>query len=129
VEHRSPSPARVVKGDFGDFDTATSDLHRQHPDVWANVARPADAGDHHAEELFRELDGRRIAQASGVWLIIVSAIHTVGAQRWIQVALSGAPSYSLIVKASDRIDGPTALDAIGAWLTSPFQRDRVITVD
>jgi hypothetical protein len=75
------------------------------------------------------MDGRQIARASMVWLVFVTAIHTVDTERWIQVALSGTPSYSLILKASDRVDSSQALEAIGAWLTNPLRTERVITVD
>jgi hypothetical protein len=129
VEYHTVGSAPVVKGVFGDFDRNSSEQHRQHLDGRANFARPADTSEPHPDLLFRDLDGRQIARASGVWLVFVSAIHTVGARRWIQVALSGTPSYSLILKASDRVRGSQALEAIGAWLTNPLRTDRIISVD
>jgi hypothetical protein len=129
VEHYTVGSAPVVKGNFGDVDRNTSDHHRQHLDNRANFAQSADTGDQHPDDLFRDMDGRQIARASDVWLVFVSAIHTVGAHRWIQVALSGTPSYSLILKASDRVGSSQVLEAIGAWLTNPLRRDRLIAID
>jgi hypothetical protein len=129
VEYHTVGTSPVVKGVFGEFDQTSPDADRQHLDNRANIARPVHTGDRHPDDLFRDLDGRQIARASGVWLVFVSAIHSVGARRWIQVALSGTPSYTLILKASDRVEGSEALAAIGAWLTSPLRDDRVITID
>jgi len=129
VEYHTVGSAPVVKGVFGDFDRNPSEQPRQQLDSRANFARRDDTGNLHPDDLFRDLDGRQIARPSGVWLVFVSAIHTVGARRWIQVALSGATSYSLILKASDRAGGRQALEAITAWLTNPLRTDRIIAID
>ena len=122
--------APIVKGVFGDFDRNAPQQHRQHLDSRANIAQSTDA-EHptHPDDLFRDIDGRQIARPSGVWLVFVSAILTVDSRRWIQVALSGTPSYSVILNASERVGASQALDAIGAWLTKKFRTDRLITVD
>jgi hypothetical protein len=120
----------MVKGVFGDFDRNAPEQNRQHLDSRANIAQPTDA-EHpaHPDDLFRDIDGRQIARASGVWLVFVSAIHSVDSRRWIQVALSGMPSYSVVLNASERVGGSQALEAIAAWLSNPIRTDRIIAVD
>jgi hypothetical protein len=130
VVHHTVGSAPIVKGVFGDFDRNAPEQNRQHLDSRANIAQSTGA-EHpaHPDDLFRDIDGRQIARASGVWLVFVSAIHAIDSRRWIQVALSGTPSYSVVLNASERVGGTQALEAIAAWLSNPIRTDRIIAVD
>lgn len=72
----------------------------------------------HADDLFAELDHRRIGEGAASWLTEVAAIHMERQEAWVQVAPVGQSSRSVILHLSTQVTAKHALATLAKlWST------------
>jgi hypothetical protein len=77
----------------------------------------------HDDDLVQLLDGSRVSNERGSWLITVYCVYTMGAQRWVQVSLAGPRNYTVTLRMSLGAGAPGASEAISEWLRNPPATD------
>jgi hypothetical protein len=103
----APKPA--AHGIFPDTWTA--------PGNWGAFSPPTDR-QFEADRLFETLDGRGITTPKGAWFIEIQSIYDEGRDRWIQLTLTGNPTYTLTFRLNLGDDSDEAVRALTMWLTS-----------
>ena len=67
-----------------------------------------------ADHLFAELDHRRVGEGPASWLTEVAAIHMVRHEAWVQLALVGESSRSVILHLAACVTAKHALATLAA---------------
>jgi hypothetical protein len=70
--------------------------------------------------LFRmALNGVTVRAGVRSWKAQCVAARQIAGWRWFQIALSGSPSYTVVLKASSAIEDDEAVRALEWWLKAP----------
>jgi hypothetical protein len=78
------------------------------------------------QELYNELDGALARQGELAWRLRVSAIHEVGADRWIQLSAAGSTGCDLVLQVTQAARSTDVIASVEAWLADPVATSRVI---
>ena len=76
-----------------------------------------------AEHLYRLLDDRAVQGPDGEWRIRVYSVMPTGSEWWIQIAIVGRTTYSLLVRIGQNADAADAMRAVREWLSSDDVHD------
>ena len=87
------------------------------PGKWGAFSSPTD-WHFDADHLFETLDGRGITTPAGAWFIEIQSIYDEGTDRWIQLTLTGNPTYTLTFRLNLGDDADEAVRALTMWLTT-----------
>jgi hypothetical protein len=71
-----------------------------------------------ANDLFQALDGQSVSVRSGSWRIEITGIFEQEGSSWIQMTLSGTPSYHVAIKISGADNAADVMNALRSWLDS-----------
>lgn len=69
-------------------------------------------------DLFQALDGQSVSVRSGSWRIEISGIFEQDGSSWIQMTLSGTPSYHVAIKITATDSAADVMNALRSWLES-----------
>jgi hypothetical protein len=95
------------------------------PSEWGTFSSPSATGGEQldADHLFDTLDGRGITTPQGAWFVEIQSIYDEGLDRWLQLTLTGHPTYTLTFKLHVGDDASEAVRALSMWLTSVQPQD------
>ena len=68
-----------------------------------------------ADDLFAELDHRRVGEEPASWVTEVAAIHMIQQEAWVQVAPVGESARGVIVHLSTRVTPEHVLATLAAF--------------
>jgi len=81
-----------------------------------------------AERLFEALDGRTVSARGRQWLIEIYSVRQESDATWLQLALQGESSHSLLMRLAPDDRPKHAVRVISAWLGNRPDRAHILNV-
>jgi hypothetical protein len=80
------------------------------------------------ERLFAALDGRIVGARSKQWLIEIYSVRQESGAIWLQLALQGETSYSLLMRLAPDEGPKHAIRILSLWLGNRTDHTRILNV-
>src|SRR5262245_18456368 len=69
------------------------------------------------------LNGAAVRAGARSWQARCVDARLIAGSRWLQISLSGTPSYTVVLKVEGALDEDEALRALEWWLRAPGRED------
>src|SRR5689334_3659482 len=80
------------------------------------------------ERLFEALDGRVVAASGQQWLIEIYSVRQESGATWLQLALQGETSYSLLMRLAPDEGPKHVVRILTLWLGNRADRTHIVNV-